>query len=309
MKPLVHSSAFLSMATGLFLIAPASSQEKAKIPEPTYSNVKYGPHARNVLDFWQAQADAPTPVLISIHGGGFKAGNKSVVPSLLKECLASGISVAAITYRMSDQAIAPAAFHDSARAVQFVRSKSKDWNIDSKRVAATGRSAGAGLSLWLGFHDDMADANNDDPVLRQSTRLTCMAVVNGQTSYDPRFIRKLFPGKDTYKHPALAQLYGVDLDKLDNLPPEKYKLFEETAAITHLTKDDPPVMLSYETPFGAEVTSLEIGIHHPQFGIALKEKMDALQIPCELDAKGVRFGGGAPTKTIDFLKSNFGVRK
>src|ERR1019366_5936823 len=178
--------------------AQPKPQPKANLPTPTYENVKYGPHERNVLDFWQAKSDQPTPVLVSIHGGGFVGGNKSVSPVLLKECLESGISVAAINYRYSTQAIAPAPFHDGARAVQFLRSKAKDWNIDSKRFAATGGSAGAGISLWLGFHKDMADPKNDDPVPRQSTRLTCMFVTEGQTSYDPRFIRKLFPDKDIH---------------------------------------------------------------------------------------------------------------
>jgi acetyl esterase/lipase len=91
------------------------------------------------------------------EGGGFLEGNKSVPPQLLKECLESGISVAAITYRFSNQAIAPASFQDGARAIQFPRFKAKEWDIDSKRIAATGGSAGAGISLWLGFDDDMAE--------------------------------------------------------------------------------------------------------------------------------------------------------
>ncbi len=68
-------------------------------PAPTHANVKYGPHTRNVLDFWQARSNRPTPLLVSIHGGGFVAGNKSVEPQLLRQCLYSGISVAAISYR------------------------------------------------------------------------------------------------------------------------------------------------------------------------------------------------------------------
>src|SRR5205085_11128629 len=91
---------------------------------------------------------------------------------------------------------------------------------------------------------------------------------------DPRFIRKLFPDKEIYKHPALAKLFGVDLNKLDELPADKYRLFEEVSAINHLTKDDPPVLLSYASPMEAEVTNLGIGIHHPLFGKALKDKMD-----------------------------------
>ena len=104
------------------LVAPVLAQSR---PKPTYENVRYGPHERNVLDFWQAKSDQPTPVLVSIHGGGFVAGNKSVSPQLLKGCLATGISVAAINYRYSTQAIAPAPFQDGARAVQFLRSKAK----------------------------------------------------------------------------------------------------------------------------------------------------------------------------------------
>ena len=80
-----------------------------------------------------------------------------------------------------------------------MRQNAIEWNFDPTRLAATGCSAGAGLSLWFGFHNDLADPDNEDPVLRQSTRLTCMAVFNGQTSYDPRFIRDLFPDTTTYK--------------------------------------------------------------------------------------------------------------
>jgi acetyl esterase/lipase len=260
-----------------------------------------------VLDFWKADSKAPTPVLVSIHGGGFVGGNKNVSPQLLKECLAAGISVAAINYRYSTQAIAPAPFHDGARAVQFLRSRAGDWNIDPKRFAATGGSAGAGISLWLAFRDDLADPKNADPVLRQSTRLSCAFVYDGQTSYDPRFIRDLFPGKDVYKIAPLRQLFDADLSKLDDLPAGKYKLFEEVSPITHLTKDDPAVMLIYSRPIDAEVTDTGIGIHHALFGQKLKEKMDALKVPCEVVAGGKRLGGGSPTRPIDFLKKHFGI--
>lgn len=289
--------------------AQPKAPPRAKSAVPTFANVKYGPHERNVLDFWQAKSEQPAPVLVSIHGGGFVAGNKSVQPQLLKSCLDSGISVAAINYRYSTQAIAPAPFLDGARAVQFLRSKSEDWNIDPNRFAATGGSAGAGISLWLGFHKDMADPKSDDSVLRQSSRLACIVVFEGQTSYDPRFIRQLFPGKDIYKIGALAKLFGADLNKLDELPAEKYKLFEECSPIHHVTKDAPPVLLWYNNRKDAEITNQNIGIHHPRFGVALKEKLDDLKVPCEVVAAGKRLDGGAPTKPIDFLKKHLGLKK
>ena len=274
---------------------------------PTHRDMKYGPHDRNIVDVWLAESAKPTPLLVSIHGGGFRGGNKSVSGDLLRQCLESGISVVAITYRLSDQAIAPAQFLDSARAIQFIRHKAKEWNLDSTRMAATGGSAGAGISLWLGFHEDLADPDNEDPVLRQSTRLTCMAVYNGQTSYDPRFIRDLFPGTDTYRESALAQLFGVDLSKLDDLPQEKYRLFEEVSALPHLTKDDVPVVLFYGSTMDTPITSQGIGIHHPRFGKALKEKMDQLSIECHVHT-GIPRGDEWITLTMDFVKKHLAAQ-
>ncbi len=249
---------------------------------PTHRNVKYGPHDRNLMDVWVVDSPTPAPVLLSIHGGAFRHGQKKISNHYLRECLEAGIAVVTLTYRFADEAIAPAQFDDIARAIQFIRHNAGAWNMDPTRIASSGGSAGAGLSLWLGFHDDMADPDNADPILRQSTRLTCMAVENGQTSYDPRFIRDLFPGTDTWTNSALANLFGVNLKKLDELPEEKYQLFDAVSALPHLSKDDPPALLIYKSEKDAPILNRSIGIHHPRFGYALKKEMDALGIECDV---------------------------
>jgi hypothetical protein len=273
----------VALALGLCLCwTPAvRGQADAKRP-PDHKDVKYGTHERNVLDVWQPKADAPTPLVVFIHGGGFRGGDKgNISPILLKRCLDAGIAVAALNYRLSQHAPYPAPMEDSARAIQFLRSKAKDWNIDPKRVAATGGSAGAGISLWIGFRDDMADPKSDDPVARQSTRLTCMGVLGAQTSYDLRFIKKVVGGR-AHEHPALLPFYGLKPDEVDT--EKAYKLYEAASAINYLTADDPPVFLFYTEPKGPLPADARPGqgIHHPNFGIALKEKMDPLKIECIL---------------------------
>jgi acetyl esterase len=249
---------------------------------PTESDVRYGDHERHVLDIYKAKTDGVTPVFIWIHGGGFRAGSKDRVnPAILEPLLKNGISVVSINYRLSQHAIAPACFLDGARAVQFVRSKAAEWGLDPNRVAVGGGSAGAGISEWIAFQDDMADADSDDPVSRQSTRVSCAFVMQAQTAYDPRFIREHIPGK-AWTDPPLEQLFGIDSDELDALPEEKYKLFELCSPINHLTADDPPITLSYNgsaDPAEAE-QSIGKGIHHPIFGLKLKEKADKLGVPC-----------------------------
>jgi acetyl esterase len=274
---------------------------------PTQANVHYGPHARNLMDVWTVDTPKPAPVLISIHGGAFRHGQKKISSRYLRECLDSGMAVVTLTYRFVDEAIAPAQFQDVARAIQFIRHNAAAWNLDPTRIASSGGSAGAGLSLWLGFHDDLADPDSTDPVARQSTRLTCMAVENGQTSYDPRFIRDLFPGTDTWTNSALANLFGVDLKKLDELPAAKYALFDEVSALPQLSADDVPALLVYKSKKDAPITSRSIGIHHPRFGYALKKEMDALGIECQVHPGLAGKDAERARVIMDFVKRHLGV--
>src|SRR5690242_19541279 len=76
---------------------------------PTLVNVAYGPDASNKIDFWKADCAAPTPLVVLIHGGGFRGGDKAAYDApLLTACLASGISYASINYRLSGTAPYPA---------------------------------------------------------------------------------------------------------------------------------------------------------------------------------------------------------
>ncbi|MCX7887531.1 MAG: alpha/beta hydrolase, partial [Verrucomicrobiae bacterium] len=202
-------------------VPPASRLTAPPKPKPDLANVRYGPHERNVLDLWKAKSQNPTPLVVFIHGGGFHRGSKEgIPPRLLDGCLKVGISVMAINYRLSPEVAFPAHYLDCARAIQFARLHAKDWNIDPKRIGATGGSAGAGTSLWIGFHDDMADPSNSDPLLRQSTRLHCIAVSGAQSTYDPRTIRQWI-GDAAAKHPALQGFYGLKADELDTAKAHK----------------------------------------------------------------------------------------
>ncbi|MCX7012053.1 MAG: alpha/beta hydrolase fold domain-containing protein [Candidatus Sumerlaeota bacterium] len=160
----------------------ASRQAKMRVP-PTVTNVAYGPFERNVMDFWKAESREPAPVMLLIHAGGFTGGDKSFWYShpLLSFCHEHGISVAAINYRLITTDCYPAPMYDGARAVQYLRSKATEWNIDNKRIAAAGGSAGACIAVWLAMHDDIADPKSPDPVARESSRLSCVVSYDGQT--------------------------------------------------------------------------------------------------------------------------------
>lgn len=255
------------------------------VPEPTHALVQYGDHERNVLDFWKAESDTPTPLAFVIHGGGWTGGSKERLhrfadPNALLE---AGISVVSINYRLirrnghNTEPPVKAPLHDAARALQFVRSKAAEWNLDKERIGAAGGSAGACSSLWLAFHDDLADPDSDDPVARESTRLWCAAVTGAQTTLDPKQMVEWTPNSRYGGHAFGLGAFPNFLEKRDSVLP----WIEEYSPYALVTKDDPPVYLTYSRPpaIGEEQKD---PTHTANFGVKLQEHCQALGVECEL---------------------------
>ncbi len=315
-------SAFAADAPAARPAAPKTDAPAKSTTEPTFANVAYGTHERQVLDFYQAKKGArPAPVLFFIHGGGWVAGDKKGVN--VKQYLDAGISVVSINYRYSWQAqiagVKPpvkAPLEDAARALQFVRSKAKEWNIDTLRIGASGGSAGACSSLWLAFHKDMADAKSSDPIARESTRLWCAAVVGAQTSLDPKELKEWTPNSRYGGH-AFGFMDPNDIKTRDTRFAEFLEHREEVlpwikeySPIEHVTSDDPPVYLIYSSApaLGQEQAD---PTHTANYGVKLQEKCKALGVDCELvwpGAPGVKHAN-ADAYLIERLKAPASAKK
>jgi acetyl esterase/lipase len=275
--------------------APANAEKKASArPEPTLANVPYGEHERQVLDFYKAPSARPTPLVFYIHGGGWVNGDKRGVGDVDKY-LAAGISVAAINYRFTTQAqtagVKPPVewpLHDAARALQFVRSKAAEWNLDKERIGATGGSAGACSSLWLALHDDMADPKSADPVARESTRLWCAAVVGAQTTLDPQQMKEWTPNSRYGGHafgfmpdPKDTKTRDTQFERFLAGREEVLPWIKEYSPFEHVTAGDPPIYMIYSGPPALGQAEKD-PTHSANFGVKLQEKLLAAGVKCEL---------------------------
>ena len=258
----------------------------SSVPAPTLSEVRYGTHERHVLDFWKADSATPTPLAFVIHGGGWQGGEKERLNRFVdpQRLLDAGISVVAINYRYIKQAEAEgvkppvkAPLHDAARALQFVRSKAGEWNLDKQRIGAAGGSAGACSSLWLAFHDDLADPDSDDPVERESSRLWCAAVTGAQTTLDPRQMKEWTPNSRYGGHAFGLTGFAEFLAEREQILP----WIAEYSPYALASADDPPVYLIYSAP-PALGQDQKDPTHTSNFGVKLQEHLGTLNLGCEL---------------------------
>ena len=247
---------------------------------PDRADLSYGPHANNKLDLWLAKSARPTPLVVYIHGGGFVGGDKSGAnKAFIRRCLDNGVSYAAINYRFRSDAPIQAILRDCARAIQFLRYKAKEFNLDKTRVASMGGSAGAGTSIWLAFHDDLADPANSDPVLRESSRIVAAAGTGTQATYDvlrwPEFLGEAATqagaGTDAFA------FYGLKtMEQLEG--PEGRKIRADVDMLSLISKDDPPVILISSSEHNDLKTRGAV-LHSPRHAEAVKKRCDEVGVP------------------------------
>jgi acetyl esterase/lipase len=280
--------------------SPRTATER---PAPTVADFAYGTDSpRQKFDFWKAPTDRPAPLVLLIHGGGWVNGDKSSYGrTAIEPFLAAGISVAALNYRFIAQAMeqkveppVKAPLHDAARALQTLRSKAGEWNLDKTRVGATGGSAGACTSLWLALHDDLADPASADPIARESTRLTCAAVNGAQTSLDPKQLREWIPnaiyGGHAFGFAAPGRTRPQEFDLLIENREKVLPWIKEYSPIELVSAGDPPIFLDYpnqKTPPKLGQTESD-PTHSAMYGVQLAERMRAAGLDCTVSYPGAK---------------------
>jgi acetyl esterase/lipase len=235
MKVLTNSTKLTVLAFFLLAAVPQLAAAQPAKVAATFRDLAYNDeHSSQKMDVYLAKSDKPLPVMVHIHGGGWRGGSKNSVPSWLTDAFQNGwCSVVSVEYRFTDVAPHPAQVNDCVRAIQFVRHNAAKWNVDSQRIGVTGGSAGGHLTLWVALHDDSADASSKDPVKKLSSRVACAVSFAGPTDWS------LLSGIE-HKHPAYRQLLGYEpgtpADQMDS----KAKI--DVSPISFVSADDPPIL-------------------------------------------------------------------
>lgn len=261
-----------------------------------FEDVSYGKGDRSVLDFFMPADTTPSPLVVVIHGGGFVKGNKEKAyesgyhKKLINQLLSENVSVATINYHLlqkTDTQGIMQSIKDGQQALQFLRYHARVFNIDKSKVVLMGSSAGAGMALWIGLNNEMADMGHKDVIKRESTRVSGLVCTSTQATYNiANWSSQVFDEyiDDGFTTASIVdmmdarriQLYvGMPIDSpYSEAKVRRYGDVLDMLAM--ISPDDPEMYVINDKVVYQIPTNTSELYHHPLHGKALKDKVESM---------------------------------
>lgn len=180
--------------------------------------------------------DKPLPVVVFIHGGAWRGGDRKGGQPMIASLVASGrYAGASVGYRLSGEAIWPAQIHDCKAAIRWLRANAKKYNLDADKIAVWGASAGGHLVAMLGTSGGVKELEGTlGKHTDQSSRVTCVVNFFGPTEL---LTMGKFPSSiqhDAANSPESLLIGGAIQENKDKA--------RAASPITYVSKDDPPFL-------------------------------------------------------------------
>jgi acetyl esterase/lipase len=236
----------------LFLLLISGCQVKEKeikvIKDLEYATYKnQGESKKLLLDLYlpEPKSQELQPLLIYIHGGGWREFNKELCPG--KMVAQKGWAIACINYRYSTEAIFPAQIHDSKAAIRWLRANATRYNFDPNKFGAWGASAGGHLSALLGTSKGVASLEGNLGNLNYSSAVQAVCNWYGPTDFTqvtPAFTEPISPQVlEEYRDRPWYLYTVVTTLLLGGSVANNQKLAQAANPITYIDSNDPPFMI------------------------------------------------------------------
>ena len=146
----------------------------------SHLNLAYGSvsSAQKLDLFVPTNTSGPFPLIVRIHGGGFSGADKGPAEADVPAYIARGYAAACINYRLSGEALFPAAAQDTKAAVRWLRAHASAYHLDTNRFAAWGESSGGWLAVMLGVTGDQPTIFDDFSLGNSNVSSAVQAVID-----------------------------------------------------------------------------------------------------------------------------------
>lgn len=200
---------------------------------------------RQKLDLYLPKArkgDKPLPVLVFIHGGGWRAGDKSGGIGNIARFVQSGeYAGVSVGYRLTDEAQWPAQIHDCKAAIRWIKAHAKEYNLDASKIGVWGTSAGGHLVSHLGTSGDVKELEGTlGKHLDQNSSVTCVVNFFGPENFITMVRQPSTVDRTKGKEYPEALLLGGAV-------PDREAAAKEASPVTHVSKGDAAFFTAHGT--------------------------------------------------------------
>ncbi|MBK7627838.1 MAG: alpha/beta hydrolase [Bacteroidales bacterium] len=249
---------YLAVAVGLEDLINKSPEIPAEIEEIKnieYKNI-YGKSLQ--LDLYRLKGKSkPVPLIVFIHGGGWRGGERSDYLVYLIPFAKSGYVTATVSYRLLDDGPYPACVEDIKDAMQWFYDHGEEYGYDPDRIAVVGGSAGGHLAMLAAYGWNKKSVNNDSLMISESHRIKAVVDIYGPADLTTEYARN---------HTLVTSFLAKSYD-------ESPEVYLEASPVNYLDKSDPPTLILQGTSDDLVPASQSV---------LLKERLDTLGVPAEL---------------------------
>ncbi len=208
------------------------------------------------LDIYQPkEMNKPAPLLVFIHGGGWRGGDRADYLVYLTHFAKLGYVTATVSYRFLKEAPYPACVEDITDAVHFIFQNSEKYNYDPDRICLIGGSAGSHLAMLAGYGwKKQNTASDTTSALHSKHKIKAVVEIYGPTDFTTEYARN---------HPTIT---GFIAHSYQEAP----QLYVEASPITYLNKNTPPTLILQGT------RDMLVPLSQAEL---LKHKLDSLGVP------------------------------
>lgn len=238
------------MLTFLLLASQADvSVAKSMRPPPDVvvaDDVPYAKRGRRVLYmdlYWRkgrSPEAAPSPVVLFLHGGGWREGSRDQAAPILYELAQRGFVAVSIDYTLSQEETFPAQLIDCKTAVAWLKERADTYTLDPKRIGVFGSSAGGHLASLLGTTADIPELSGAAVASRDTYRVQAVVDLFGPVDLVElmRQRRSAANGRSDLMGDRApeVQLLGGD-------PQSKMNLAQMANPSFYASSDDPPFLI------------------------------------------------------------------
>ena len=220
----------LLLVIACFVAGTAAAQQARSFKDVAYATVNGKPIA---LDLYLPANVKTPPLVVYLHGGTWKDGDKTRYPAFL---VARGFAVASLDFRSTNEAPFPANVHDIKAGIRFLRAKAAEYGYRTDRIALMGASSGGHLAAEVGVTGGNAELEGKlGDYLAQSSRVQAIVSYFGASNLTT-ILAQSTPAGLKVREPALVLLLGA-------LPDKVPELAQLASPVFHVDKGDPPLLL------------------------------------------------------------------